>query len=210
MYTTEASNGGACLYGNTDVEYFAAINVNVSPGDGMGHWKDGRICGQCVEVLVRTSTSIERVVVRIMDRCADANCGIDLGGQAPAKVMLDGFGRYEGLWQLVSCEGHPEVFDGPTSLHVKDGSNEYWAAIQVRNPPMAVDAIDWKSAALSPSAGSLAYASPQMENYYLIPTEVLRANADIDLTIRFRDGGTRSLTLPSAKLGVAEADYPLE
>jgi expansin (peptidoglycan-binding protein) len=210
MYTTEPSQGGACLYGNTGIAYFAAINVSVSPGDGKGQWNDGRICGQCVEVQVRTSTSIQSVVVRIMDRCADANCGIDLGGQAPAQVMLDGFGRYEGVWKFVSCDGHPEVFDGPTALHVKEGSNGYWAAIQVRNPPTAVDAIDWKSGSLSPSSGTLTYSSPQMENYYLVPSEVLRSNADVELTIRFRDGSTRTRTVASAKLGEADTDIALE
>jgi hypothetical protein len=41
MYTTEASSGGACNYGATGVMYFAAVNVNVTPGDGRGHWQGG-------------------------------------------------------------------------------------------------------------------------------------------------------------------------
>ncbi|MGC4065611.1 MAG: expansin-like protein [Polyangiaceae bacterium] len=210
MYTTEPSQGGACLYGSTAIEYFAAINVNASPGDEKGQWNDGRICGQCAEVRVRTSGSVESVIVRIMDRCADVNCGIDLGGKAPAKVMLDGFGRYEGVWRFVSCDGHPEVFDGPMALHVKEGSNAYWSAVQVRNPPMAVDAIDWRCEPLSPSSGTLAYSSPQMENYYLVPSEILRSDADVELTIRFHDGSTRMLTVASAKLGVADTDIALD
>jgi hypothetical protein len=39
MYSTAPSVGGACNYGVTTVMYYAAINVNVQPGDGLGSLK---------------------------------------------------------------------------------------------------------------------------------------------------------------------------
>ena len=60
MYTTEASDGGACNYGTTNVMYFAAMSVNVVPGDAMGQWQGGSICGQCVEVTAITSQGPEK------------------------------------------------------------------------------------------------------------------------------------------------------
>jgi expansin (peptidoglycan-binding protein) len=206
-YTTSPSNGGACLYGNTNVSFFAAMSVNVEPGDGKGHWQEGRICGQCAKVTALTSQGPKQVVVRIMDKCPDVNCGIDLGGNAPKSVMLDGFGRYEGAWELISCVGHDEVFDGPTSLFVKDGSNAFWAAVQVRNPPMSVTAINYQNQTNAKDHGTFEYASPQIENYYFVPTEVLQANANFDIMVTYRDGSTASIALSSAELAKAESSY---
>jgi expansin (peptidoglycan-binding protein) len=210
MYSTEASAGGACLYGTTGIRYYAAINVNLAAGDGEGQWQAGHLCGQCVEVVVLTSQGPQQVVVRITDKCADEHCGLDLGGDAPAAIMLDGFGRYEGAWRLVSCVGHPEVSDGPPSLFVKDGSNPYWAAVQIQNPSMGIVGIDWSRQSDPSLAGSFEDASASIENYYLVPAEVLAANDLFDITVRYRDGSTGSITLSSAELGQAEATYPMD
>jgi len=106
-YSTSPSAGGACQYGTTQVRFFAAISVNLQPGDGQGAWQNGRICGQCAEVLAQTSQGPRTAVVRIMDKCPDGFCGIDLGGDATAAVMADYPGRYAGRWKWVPCTGHP-------------------------------------------------------------------------------------------------------
>jgi expansin (peptidoglycan-binding protein) len=206
MYATSASRGGACLYGETGVMYYAAMSVNVEPGDALGQWQEGRICGQCAKVVAVTSQGLTEVVVRIMDKCPDGDCGIDLGGSAPDVIMLDGYGRYDGAWEFVSCAGHSELFDGETSLYVKDGSNAYWSAVQVRNPPMSVTAMHWHNQTAGTS-GSLEYSSPQIENYYFVPVEVLQANATIELTVVYRDESTDVITLTSAQLAQAETTY---
>lgn len=209
MYTINASDGGACQYGATEVLYFAASNVNLAPNDGKGQWQEGRICGQCVEVTVLTSEGTKSVVVRIMDRCADENCGMDLGGLAPSSVMADGFGRYQGAWRFVSCVGHPETYDGDTSLFVKEGSNAFWSAVQVRNPDMAVTAMDWQEQDDASKSGSFAYASPSIENFYLVPTEVLQGNATYVVTVHYSNGATVKATLTSAQLAQPKGRYPL-
>jgi len=157
MYDTAPSSGGACNYGTTSILYYAAMSVNAQPGDGKGQWQNGRICGQCVEATALTSQGLQSVIVRITDKCPDRYCGIDLGGLAPAAIMLDGFGRYDGTWRFVSCAGHPEVSDGPPSLFVFAGSNAFWSRVQVRNPPSAVDSIAWQDAT-GTVQGSFPYA----------------------------------------------------
>jgi hypothetical protein len=132
MYDTAPSSGGACNYGTTSILYYAAMSVNVQPGDRKGQWQNGRICGQCVEVTALTSQGPQSVIVRITDKCPDSYCGIDLGGLAPAAIMLDGFGRYDGTWGFVSCTGHPEVSDGSPSLFVFAGSNAFWSRVQTQ------------------------------------------------------------------------------
>ncbi|MGE5786648.1 MAG: hypothetical protein ACM3ZE_18780 [Myxococcales bacterium] len=210
MYTTESSDGGACNYGKTGVLYFAAINVSESAGDGKGQWQEGRFCGQCVEVTVITTKGPKQVVVRIMDRCADEYCGVDLGGEAPSAIMADGFGRYDGAWRLVSCSGHPEVFDGVPSLFVKEGSNSFWSAIQVRNPAAAVVGIDWKNQADASKSGSFNYGSPSLENYYFVPQEVLQGKSNYLVTVKYSDGATAGTVVTSEQLAQPLALYPLE
>jgi hypothetical protein len=207
MYATGPSVGGACNYGATSINYYVASNVNVAPGDGLGQWQDGRACGQCVEVMAQTTAGPRSVVVRITDRCADEYCGMDLGGLAPAQIMADGFGRYRGSWRFVSCAGHPEVSDGATSLNVINGSNAYWALVQVRNPPWPVAAIEWQQQGAE-SSGSFEYAGKSFENAFQVPLNVLQANASFTLTIRYTDGTTANLTLTSAQLA-SEHAYPL-
>jgi hypothetical protein len=122
--------------------------------------------------------------------------------------MSDGFGRYRGIWRFVSCAGHPEVSDGPTSLNVLGGSNPFWALVQVRNPPWPVTAIDWHRQG-SDERGSLDYAGVSFENAFQVPQTVLQADASFTLTLRYTDGSTSQIVLTSAQLA-SEHSYPIE
>ncbi|MGD9169545.1 MAG: cellulase family glycosylhydrolase [Candidatus Thiodiazotropha sp.] len=209
MYSTSASSGGACNYGTTNVMYYAAINVNVTPGDGAGQWQAGKICGQCAEVTVVTSQGHKTVVARIMDKCPDGHCGIDLGGNAPAAVMIDGSGRYEGKWRFVSCDGHPEVSDGSPSLYVFAGSNPWWSRVHVRNGSTATDSITWQDTA-GTASGSLPFAS-NPENAFEVPVnEVLQSGmSSVLITVHYVDGTSATVTLTPAELAAGSASYPL-
>jgi hypothetical protein len=145
-----------------------------------------------------------------MDKCPDAFCGIDLGGDAPAAIMLDGYGRYTGQWRFVSCDGHPEVSDGPPSLYVLDGSNAWWARVHVRNAPMAVDTIEWQDTAGSAN-GSLPFAT-NPENAFEVPLdEVLQSGmSSVLITVHYVDGTTASLTLTPQELGTESASYTFD
>ena len=61
----ETSLGGACNYGQTNIQYYAAIHVNVSPGDEKGPWNGGAACGGCVRVKAKTPDGWKHVTVRI-------------------------------------------------------------------------------------------------------------------------------------------------
>jgi hypothetical protein len=209
MYATGPSAGGACNYGATSVLYYAAVNVNVAPGDGQGQWQGGRISGQCVEVTAFTSQGPESVVVRIMDKCPDGDCGMDLGGSAPAATMLDGFWRYDGSWRFVSCAGHSEVSDGSPSLFVSDGSNAWWSRVQVRDPPWPVAAIAWQDPAGS-SHGAFPYAADP-ENTFEVPTVVLQSSATtIGIAVQYADGSTATAQLSPNQLAAASSSYSLD
>jgi expansin (peptidoglycan-binding protein) len=210
MYSTSASAGGACGYGSTNVMYYGALNVNVASGDGQGQWQGGRACGRCAEVTTLTSAGLKTVTVRIMDKCPDNNCGIDLGGLAPGAVMPDGSGRYAGQWRFVACDGHPEVSDGPPTLNVKEGSNAWWSRVRVRNPMTGVSSIEYHDAAGS-AHGSLPFDTTNVENAYEVPqAEVLQSGAAAFLiTVHYVDGRTATVQLSPAQLGVGGASYTL-
>ncbi len=205
MYTTNASTGGACNYGVTKVMYFVAVNVSITPGDGQGQWHSGRICGQCVEVTAVTTQGAQSVLARIMDKCPDSYCGMDLGGAAPEAIMLDGFGRYDGSWHFVSCSGHPEVSDGPTSLYVSTGASPYWSRVQIRNPPGAVLSIVWRDSL--GASGTFSYASDP-ENTFEVPTSVLQSTATtVTVTAVFSDGSSESVEVAPSRLATEDTSY---
>lgn len=175
------SQGGACNYGDTGIYSYAAISVNVNPGDDQGQWNDGRICGQCAEVWAETPWGIKKTVIRIVDKCPDAYCGIDLGGLPAQELMGRQAGRYDGGWTFIPCEGHENVSDGPTAIYVKEGSNPYWSIIHVRNPPAKVLSIKWET---DQDTGVLDWAA-EAENYFSVPEAVRTENGAVTLTITY-------------------------
>lgn len=207
VYSTSASSGGACNYGDTDVMYYAAINVHSEPGDYAGQWDGGAICGQCAKITTQTSEGEKTVVARIMDKCPDAYCGIDTGGDAPALLMPDGSGRYDGEWEFVSCDGYDDVFDGDPELHVFAGSNAWWSRIHVRNGLESVSSIAWE---IDDETGEFDFAEDP-ENFFEVPTDILQMGADeINITINYRSGDTATVTVSSDDLGTSDGSYTLD
>lgn len=210
LYSTSASNGGACGYGSTNIQSYAAIHANVAAGDGQGPWQHGKVCGQCAEVTVLTSQGLKTTTVRIVDKCPDNHCGIDLGGTAPSAVMADGFGRYAGQWRFVACSGQAGVSDGAPTLNVKDGSNPWWSRVRVHNPATGVASIEYKDTASS-AQGSFAFDTTNVENAYEVPVgAVLQSSAaQFLVTVNYIDGTKATVQLSPAQLGTASASYPL-
>lgn len=202
----EYSEGGACNYGATKIRYYAAINVNRIPGDGMGDWREGRCCGRCARVRIHTADGEERTtVVRIVDRCADENCGIDLGGAPAAVIMKDQPGRYSGEWEWVNCDDFEGVSDGSASIYVKEGSNEWWSLVQVRNGPGAASTVRVRKAE-SETWQDLSRAA-EAENFFSVPTDMLQDSDEWDMEVVWETGSSSSLRLPGNKLSLENTSY---
>lgn len=203
----ETSLGGACNYGQTNIQYYAAIHVNVSPGDDKGPWDGGAACGGCVHVKAKTPDGWKEVTVRITDRCPDANCGVDLGGAPASDIMGNLVGRYYGEWEFVSCEGVEGVWGDSTSIWVKEGASTYWSIIQVRNPKDAVRKIVFneldgdKSYTLEFVVGT--------ENFWTVPQEILQSNKKYSVVVTYRSGTDDEWILESSELTIPEANLYL-
>lgn len=203
----ETSLGGACNYGQTNIQYYAAIHVNVSPGDDKGPWNGGAACGGCVRVKAKTPDGWKRVTVRITDRCPDANCGVDLGGAPAADIMGNRVGRYYGEWEFVSCEGVEGVWGDSTSIWVKEGASTYWSIIQVRNPKDAVRKIVFNEV-----DGDKTYPLEFVvgtENFWTVPKEVLQSNKKYSVVVTYRSGTDDEWILESSELTIPEANLYL-
>lgn len=201
------SAGGACNYGATGITHYAAIQVNRIPGDLRGQWDGGRACGQCFEVRARTPQGWKSTQVRIVDKCPDGFCGIDLGGAPATELMGNQAGRYSGQWKPITCEGLEGVSDGPTRLHVKNGSNRWWSLVQIRNPPSAVSEIRLRADRAGATWIRLAWAA-EAENFFKVPEAILRDSVTYFLEARFESGATAEMATTPTALSTAEAVLP--
>ena len=203
----ETSLGGACNYGQTNIQYYAAIHVNVSPGDELGPWNGGSACGGCVHVKARTPDGWKEVTVRITDRCPDANCGVDLGGAPASDIMGINVGRYSGEWEFVSCEGVEGVWGDSTSIWVKEGASEFWSIIHVRNPKDMVKSItifgvDTRDVhELEMVVGT--------ENFWTVPQSVLQTDNRYRIVVKYRTGKDDEWKIKGSDLAVPEANLYL-
>lgn len=203
----ETSLGGACNYGQTNIQYYAAIHVNVSPGDEKGPWNGGAACGGCVRVKAKTPDGWKRVTVRITDRCPDADCGVDLGGAPASDIMGIQVGRYYGEWEFVSCEGVEGVWGDFTSIWVKEGASEFWSIIHVRNPKdmvksitiYGVDTRDFYE--LEMVVGT--------ENFWTVPPEILQTDNRYRIVVKYRSGTDDEWKIKGSELAEPEANLYL-
>ena len=203
----ETSLGGACSYGQTNIQYYAAIHVNVSPGDDKGPWDGGAACGGCVHVKAKTPDGWKEVTVRITDRCPDANCGVDLGGAPASDIMGIQVGRYYGEWEFVSCEGVEGVWGDSTSIWVKEGASTYWSIIQVRNPKDMV-----KKIAIQGMDSDEDYTLEMVvgtENFWTVPVAVLKTDNRYRVVVTYRTGTDDEWIIKGSELAVPEANLYL-
>ena len=203
----ETSLGGACNYGQTNIQYYAAIHVNVSPGDDKGPWDGGAACGGCVHVKAKTPDGWKEVTVRITDRCPDANCGVDLGGAPASDIMGNLVGRYYGEWEFVSCEGVEGVWGDSTSIWVKEGASKFWSIIQVRNPKDMVKKIVIRGVD-SDDAHTLEMVVGT-ENFWTVPQEILQSDKNYSVLVSYRSGTDDEWIIKGSELAVPEANLYL-
>ena len=88
-------------------------------------YANSAVCGAFIEVTGPQGS----VIVRIVDQCPECPQGdVDLSQEAFAEIAPLVAGRVPISWQFVSMP-----LDGPIVYHFKDGSNQWWTAVQIRN-----------------------------------------------------------------------------
>jgi len=188
-YYDFADGSGACMFeptpGDLDV---AALNAE--------QYAQAAYCGACVHVVGPDGS----VTVRLVDLCPECAAGhLDLSPSAFEKIAPLSAGRVDVGWTLVSCD-----VSGPVAYHYKDGSNQWWTAVQVRNHrlPIARFEVD--------KGGGFTELPRTDYNYFL--DEAGFGAESVVVRITASDGQTLVDTLPPVQeylLAEGEAQFDL-
>ena len=118
-----------------------ACSFDPSPGDLMVaamnavEYDNAAVCGEYVYITGPKGT----VTVRIVDLCPECLAGhLDLSREAFALIADLPQGRVDITWQVVS----PDL-SGPIAYHFKDGSNQWWTAVQIRNHRNPIASLEY-------------------------------------------------------------------
>ncbi len=114
----DATGAGACSFAASPEDLMvSALNAD--------EYDNAALCGAFVHVTGPRGD----ITVRIVDLCPECKAGhLDLSQEAFAAIADPIEGRVAITWQIVS----PSL-SGPIAYHFKDGSNQWWTAVQVRN-----------------------------------------------------------------------------
>ena len=98
-------------------------------------YNNSQICG----AFIRVWGPHGNVDVRIVDRCPECPEGdVDMSPEAFSQIAPIPWGRVPITWQLLS---YP--LDGPIIYHFKDGSNQWWTAVQIRNHRNPIASVEY-------------------------------------------------------------------
>ena len=152
--TTGDDSGSACTAipapESGDGTYYAAdgtgnCSFDASPNDLMvaamnaPDYANAAWCGACLDVTGPQGD----VVVRVVDQCPGCAHGdLDLSSQAFAVLSPLSAGRIAITWHEVACD-----VTGPIEYEFKDGSSQYWTAIQIRNARYPIATVESQATA---------------------------------------------------------------
>ncbi len=124
-----ATGAGACLFDPSPQDLMVAAMNAVE-------YDNAAVCGAYVTI----SGPKGAVTVRIVDLCPECQAGhLDLSREAFARIADLPQGRVSISWQVVS-----PALSGPIAYHFKDGSNQWWTAVQIRNHRNPVAKLEYR------------------------------------------------------------------
>lgn len=133
----DEQRGEATYY---DADGSGNCSFDPSPGDLMvaamndAEYAGSAVCGACVHVQGPDG----EVTVRIVDRCPECARGdLDLSPQAFDRIAPRLRGRVPVSWRYVAC-----AVQGPVRYRFKEGSSQWWTAVQVRNHQHAIAKLE--------------------------------------------------------------------
>ena len=148
-YYNEADGGGNCTF-------------DPIPGDLMvgamneTQYANADLCGAYVALTGPKGT----INVRIVDRCPECKPGdIDLSPQAFDRIAERIQGRVPISWHVIS----PSLA-GNIAYRFKEGSNQWWTAVQIRNHRNPIAKLEYRN-----SAGQWVSVARERYNYFVEP-----------------------------------------
>jgi len=168
-----ADGSGNCMFdkspGDLDV---AAMNAVQYAGSA--------VCGACAAVTGPKG----QVTVRIVDQCPGCKQGdLDLSPQAFDQIGEHSAGRIPITWSVVPC-----AVSGNVAYRYKEGSSQYWTAIQVRNHRLPIASLELQR------DGAWMKVNREPYNYFIAPGGA--GPGPVTVRITALDGQTLVDTLP--------------
>ncbi len=144
----DATGAGSCLFGASPSDLMvAAMNA--------AEYDHAATCGAYVQVKGPKGSAM----VRIVDLCPGCQAGhLDLSREAFAQIADLPQGRVPISWQIVS-----PALSGPIAYHFKDGSNQWWIAVQIRNHRNPIASLEYRA-----SNGKWVSLPREDYNYFII------------------------------------------
>ena len=126
-----ATGEGACSFDPSPTDLMvAAMNAE--------EYENSAVCGAFIHAIGPKG----EVTVRIVDLCPECQAGhLDLSEEAFAQIADLPLGRVPITWQVIS----PMLID-PIEYHFKDGSNQWWTAVQIRNHRNPIAKLEYLTA----------------------------------------------------------------
>ncbi|CAN5908192.1 expansin EXLX1 family cellulose-binding protein [soil metagenome] len=179
----DATGDGSCSFGTSSDLDVAAFNFP--------EFARSASCGSCIAV----SGPKGAVTIRIVDSCPGCEeHHLDLSESAFAKIADPKAGRVPITYQTVACK-----VNGNMAYQFKDGSHEFWTAIQIRNHRIPVAKVEAKKKGV--------YAEMKRSDYnYFIDDQGIKDDP-IALRITAADGQVLEDSMPGAK-GKAGQEFP--
>ena len=131
-YYDFADGGGACSFDPTPNDLMVgAMNAP--------DYLASAACGACASI---STSDGKNVVVRIVDLCPECQTGhIDLSPDAFALLGDLSLGVIQTTWHYVACD-----YQGPIQYKFKEGSNQWWTAVQIRHHSNRVAKFEYDAA----------------------------------------------------------------
>jgi expansin len=177
----DANGSGNCSFEPSPNDLMvAAMNTQDYAGSA--------VCGEFVEITGPKG----KVVVRITDRCPECKPGdIDLSAQAFERIAEPVAGRVPIAWQVVAGD-----VQGPVSYRYKEGSTQFWIAIQVRNHRLPITKLE-----ILPTGSTTWIDTTRMDyNYFVHPTPI--APGPLQARVTALGGATVQNMLPAPQGGL--------
>ncbi len=118
-------------------------------------YADSAVCGGCAHIVGPSGD----ITIRIVDQCPECPQGnIDLSPEAFDGIAQRSLGRVAIQWTYVAC-----AVTGDVSYRFKEGSSQYWTAVQVRNHRYRVAKFEYEK------SGAFVNVTRQDYNYFVEP-----------------------------------------
>jgi expansin (peptidoglycan-binding protein) len=155
------AGGGNCSFENPNTPvYTGAMNEE--------QYSNAITCGACIEV----TGSLGTVTISIEDRCPECLYG-DIDLSPSAFELIDDLtnGRVPISWKIVACP-----YSDPVKFRFKEGSSQYWTAVQVRNHVYPVAKLEYKV------NGSYVEIAREDYNYFVVSSGMGSGPYDFRIT----------------------------